>query len=365
MKKLLMVSTAIVGGSLLATGPAFVGEAAAQVMEPELTVSGYARVEAWFGDADDETTSDGRQGFMETDDAEIRFDGRATAENGLNYGVHMELDMDNNGTVDELNLFFAGDWGRLELGDQDGANDQMPYDGTFSLTAQGGYDGGAGSYFAFNGVTAGSPDMAGGTGDATKITYYTPRVGGAQVGISYTPDVGKSLSGGISAKDGDVESHVGLGANFVSEFNGVDVGIGGAIVFSDRESGGTTDDAEGIHVGFNIGYAGATLGAGYGNSGDTGVAAGAGDAGQWWEVAAGYSTGPWAAHIGFFHGEAEQGAGTADDETDFFTLGINYNVAAGLRVYAEYDHIEVEQAGSGAGFDNEGDLFMVGTNISF
>ncbi len=72
--------------------------------------------------------------------AEIRFRAQTTADNGLGYGAYLELDMDAGGSADEINLFFFGDWGRLELGDQDGAEDAMPYDGTFSLTAQGGYD---------------------------------------------------------------------------------------------------------------------------------------------------------------------------------------------------------------------------------
>lgn len=363
MKTAMMVTTALVGASLIA-GPAFASD------PPELKMSGHARAELWFGSQDDESDRGDRSPHMETDDAEISFDAKATADNGLLYGLHMELDMDDAGDrVDEANVFFEGNWGRLELGDQDGAEDVMLYGGTNNLVANGGYDGGAGSFFDFNGVSASSPDMAGDTGDATKITYFTPRFGGFQVGVSYTPDDDHNFTESLASADGTNEHHFGLAANYVESFNGVDVAVGGSIVTADQEGGvasSAANDEEGYHVGFNISYSGISFGASHGDNGDSNVASGSSaDAGEWWELAVGYKTGPWAAHAGYFHGEQDPGGGASDDETDFFTLGVNYVIAPGLRAYAEFDHIEVDQAGSGDGVDNEGDMFMVGTNVSF
>ena len=398
MKTAMMVTTALVGASLIA-GPAFASD------PPELKMSGHARAELWFGSQDDESGRGDRSPHMETDDAEISFDAKATADNGLLYGLHMELDMDDAGDrVDEANVFFEGNWGRLELGDQDGAEDVMLYGGTNNLVANGGYDGGAASFFDFNGVSASSPDMAGDTGDATKITYFTPRFGGFQVGVSYTPDDDHNFTESLASADGTNEHHFGLAANYVESFNGVDVAVGGSIVTADQEGGtaavpqsatnaadraglqttglslasvnailpsdavasSAANDEEGYHVGFNISYSGISFGASHGDNGDSNVASGSSaDAGQWWELAVGYKTGPWAAHAGYFHGEQDPGGGASDDETDFFTLGVNYVIAPGLRAYAEFDHIEVDQAGSGDGVDNEGDMFMVGTNVSF
>ena len=231
MKTAMMVTTALVGASLIA-GPAFASD------PPELKMSGHARAELWFGSQDDESDRGDRSPHMETDDAEISFDAKATADNGLLYGLHMELDMDDAGDrVDEANVFFEGNWGRLELGDQDGAEDVMLYGGTNNLVANGGYDGGAGSFFDFNGVSASSPDMAGDTGDATKITYFTPRFGGFQVGVSYTPDDDHNFTESLASADGTNEHHFGLAANYVESFNGVDVAVGGSIVTADQEGG--------------------------------------------------------------------------------------------------------------------------------
>ncbi len=82
------------------------------------------------------------------------------------------------------------------------------------------------------------------------------------------------------------------------------------------------------------------------------------------------------------------GDGTRDDENlfsheteiDIYTLGGQYVLAPGLKFYAEYDHIEVDREFQGVAFendgpdefltappdeDNEGNLFMLGAQVSF
>ena len=51
------------------------------------------------------------------------------------------------------------------------------------------------------------------SGDSTKLTYYTPKFGAAQIGISYTPDSDEQIGGafGTSIARGDSD------ANDVSE----------------------------------------------------------------------------------------------------------------------------------------------------
>ena len=359
MKRALLGTTAIVGIGLLAPMPAVAQEA----QEPELSISGYARVEAWWIDQD-VTTGAGRGFHMETDDAEIRFDGRAVAENGLQYRAHLELDMDANVATDEIWLRFQGPWGQLELGDQDGAEDVMLHDGTVALTAQGGYDGGAGSAFSFLGVRAASPDLAGDTGDATKISFFTPRLNSIQLGFSITPDTGHNLSDALrDGNAGNQEVSVGFGVNFVQSINDVSVNLGAVGVTATSEVTGREDDGAWA-AGANFGTEGFTIGASYGDSGKSRRPANDGsDSGQYWEIAGGYSTGPASFHIGFFHGDADNAVGLADDETDFFTIGANYSLAPGLRVYAEWDVIDVDQPGAAA--DNDGNVLMIGTNFSF
>lgn len=359
MKRALLGTTAVVGLGLLIPAPVYAAEPVS------LSVTGYARVEAWAIDQQDTTA--GSQGFhMETDDAEIQWTFKGEADNGLKYMGRIEFDMDAAET-DEIWLRFQGPWGQLELGDQDGAEDVMLHDGTAALTAQGGYDGGAGSAFSFNGVRASSPDLVGDTSDATKISYFTPRINSVQAGISFTPDTGQAYAAAFSGNDaGDRENSIGLGINIVQSYDDVSFKIGLVGVFADQENKLVLEKDSSWALGGNVSFGGFTIGASHGDNGDSQRPIGDGsDAGEYWEMAAGYSTGDLAFHVGYFAGEASNVTGTADDETRFFTLGVNYNVAPGLRVYAEFDDIDVDQPGTGAGVDNDGQLFMIGTNISF
>ena len=159
----------------------------------------------------------------------------------------------------------------------------------------------------------------------------------------------------------------GVGINVVHKFDEATVKIGLVGVFGDHELGDLVEEDDGSYAfGGNLGFGGFTVGASYGDNGDTGRPTGDGsDAGDYFEIAGGYKTGDFAFHVGYFNGEAANVTGTTDDETRIFTLGANYNMAPGLRVYAEFDDIDVDQPGVGAGNDNDGQVFMIGTNISF
>ena len=360
MKRVLLGSTAIVGLGLLLPAEVFAAEPVS------LSIGGYARVEAWIVDQED-TSGFGARGYhMETDDAEVYWTATGEADNGLKYRADLQLDMDA-GAVDEVWLRFQGAWGQLELGDNDGVEDVMEFEGTAALSGQGGYDGGLGSVFDFNAVRVSGTGLVGNTSDATKISYFTPRINSVQAGVSFTPDTGHFLAAALSDGDaGDREDSIAFGINSVNSFDDVNVNVSFTAVFADPETGATHPD-ESWAIGGNISFGGFTLGASHNEMGDSGVAtpADGSDGGKYWEIAGGYSAGDYSIGIGYFRGEAGNATGTTDDETRIFTIGANYNMAPGLRVYAEFDDIDIDQPGVGPGIDNDGQLFMIGTNISF
>ena len=57
--------------------------------------------------------------------------------------------------------------------------------------------------------------------DATKATYFTPRLAGFQLGASYSPDTNDD--GGLDNNNaaGRTENHVGVGVNWTDAFGGV------------------------------------------------------------------------------------------------------------------------------------------------
>ena len=196
MKRLLLGSTAFLGAAALLAAPA--------AAEMEVNVSGFLKAEFWGVSQD---VDDARNYVFGVDDAEFHVKARNTADNGLTYGVNLEMELGSTVTMDEGFLYFSGDnWGIIQLGGNEGASSSMPYSGDFSLTAAFGYDGGLGAVWNFqNSITF--PDLAADTGDAAKINYFSPRFSGFQIGVTYLPDSGQAAVGSdsLSASDGDDE----------------------------------------------------------------------------------------------------------------------------------------------------------------
>jgi len=169
-------------------------------------------------------------------DTEIHITATGKADNGLVYGMYVEIEADpalnmlttssintgtatgiasNTGTgtsgqnyIDEANIFLQGSWGRLELGDQDGASDQLffgaPYDYGPAYGQGSGADGDALFRWANGtGIANASSNInavpmytwnvkALDSNDSTKITYLSPVISGFRAGISFTPDSGQN-----------------------------------------------------------------------------------------------------------------------------------------------------------------------------
>ena len=374
MRKSLLATTAIVGASML-------GVAAAEASDPPtLSMSGFLRFEAKLVDQD-VTVGRARAIHFESDDAGINFNADATADNGLKYGLKIEVDTDTaNAGIDETRIRFSGDWGILDLGDDDGAGDSMAYGGENVFTAGSGYDGGSGSAFNFLGARKASPNLGeggGDTGDASKITYYTPRISGVQFGASYTPDSGNNLASTISASDTtDLVHVVELGLNYVEKFGDVDfrVHLTGGFGDTDDDSNNTIEDGSGYMAGLGLGWMGWKLALGYGDAGDgLQTKAGGQDNGEWFSSGIGYATGPYTFAVGYFHGGADQAANLSET-TNFYTAQAQYNMAPGLDVYAEVNWIDVNNPASKVTStdglatlqdDNDGVLLLVGTRVTF
>ncbi len=165
-------------------------------------------------------------------DTEIHITATGKADNGLVYGMYVEIEADpalnmlttssvnaagatgvatqtTSGTsgqnyIDEANIFLQGSWGRLELGDQDGAGDQLFFGAPFDYGPAYGQGSGADGDILFRwvnavGITNATSNINGAplytwnvraldSSDATKITYLSPVIAGFRGGISFVPD---------------------------------------------------------------------------------------------------------------------------------------------------------------------------------
>ena len=121
MKKNLLASTALVAAGVLAANGAF-----AQSQPISLSVGGYA--ERWVGFASFEEGTTDVNDIDVQEDSEIIFSGSTTLDNGLTFGVNVQLEGQTAGdTIDETYIFVSGEFGEIMLGDEDSAAYAMHY----------------------------------------------------------------------------------------------------------------------------------------------------------------------------------------------------------------------------------------------
>lgn len=282
--------------------------------ELELTTGGYVAFQAAAFDNDVANGSD--RDFQS--ESEIHFRAKNVADNGLSYGAYIEFQASTSDTVnsDEANLWLETGWGRIELGDQDGAGSELavaaPYVGIGQVR---------GSYVDYvpaadRGYRAsegpGDPFLKGiDTLDATKVTYYTPVMAGFQLGASFAPERDSAEDGEdvqFSDAVGNHDNAFEVGAAYTTEVSGVSVKIGGQYDAAGAKDGSGLEDISAWSLGGQLGYQGFSFGGNYFRDGDSG-----------------------------------QTAGTADDSVSGFTLGLAYN-ATSWGVAANYANLDFDDA---------------------
>jgi outer membrane protein OmpU len=361
MKRALLVSTAIVGGPLLLATPAMAGGV-------KFSIGGNMDIQAGFmsQDVDGNTNqgTDADRGYDIVTDTEIQFNFRGEADNGLRYGAQVQFEADTTSVnnSDETWAWLEGNWGRVFLGDQDGAEDTMIYDAGLTQSGVGGIDGDIDRWFNNVGKATSFPDIVD-TSDATKVTYYSPRIEGIQIGASWTPDTkssGQNVADDTPAGNTGFENVAGLGINYNETFNAVGVGVSLSGGFGDATNQDREDYGAWVVGGF-VDYAGFSLGGSYDDNGDSrGGSAGDVDDDFFYDVGIGYSEGPWGASIGYLHSEFQQDA--TDDEFDIFALAGGYTYAPGLYVYADLMFVKSDSQGTE---DNDGTVLLIGHILSF
>lgn len=200
--------------------------------------------------------------YFGVDEAEIHLNVSGVADNGLKYGFKVEINAntDDSMVADEVGLSLGGSWGTLFLGDDDGVEDIMNYGGENLMGAAGGFDGARGEYgdvLIRQGSFAASwapsfAAIAGDTSDATKVSYFSPRFSGLQIGASLTPTPN---DGDEFKVDGSWEDHYGLGVNYDNTFGGVRVRA--SVVYSAASSNvASVEDTAAWSVGGIVGKIG-------------------------------------------------------------------------------------------------------------
>ncbi len=385
MKKLLLGSTALVVGGLMA--------APAMAADPiKIGVGGYYTFYAIAGGIQSTYATNGSiaqyKGLNFQQEGEIHFIGQTKLDNGTSVGVHVELEAWNpsvatgTATIDEAFLFAFGDWGRVEFGGRDPATYRMYYGTPSALIGFGAIQHNTNFAWANQSVIsnnkawfhATTTTNAGQFQDAQGINYFTPRFQGLQIGVGYRPKVNINPQGGALAgygvgpgsgtagvcgfnnptsapncatADYSYQDLFDVGANYLNKFGDVTVALYGAFMYASFVPGYSpfspaANQATGANatawkqwvVGAQFGFKGFTIGGalGWDNQGmGANYYTGQDNATRFYTAGVMYETGPWQMSFSWVGSYNNNGNGT--QQCNSITVGAQTcNTALGTGV---------------------------------
>lgn len=229
MKKILL------GTSAIALAGASAGQA--QAASWDLDWGGYFEASVGFASVDTVGNAD-YDGVDVLQDSEIIFTPSITLDNGLTFGVDVQLEGTQNGDqIDEAFAFVKGSFGQILIGSENSAGYKMTYgapDNTWvnvnsgSLSAFIPFSGGGFGSDVFRGTLGSSYLEVDRNNDAQRITYFTPRFAGFQVGVSYARDALQDSSEAVNINAaGTLNNIFDIGANYVNSFGAFDIALSG------------------------------------------------------------------------------------------------------------------------------------------
>jgi len=172
----------------------------------------------------------GNDGTTFDTDGEIKFNFTNKTDSGLTIGYVVELESDDTNTaINESSMSIAGGFGKVILGQNDGAGDNYDIMAKDLIAEE-----------ATPGVTSSSIGSSTGIvladGDANKIAYHLPAMGGLTVGASFAD------SGATTGTDS-----TSVGARYSMTAGDVAITIGGATATTEV-SGGADNDSQNVGI---------------------------------------------------------------------------------------------------------------------
>ncbi|MCH7487872.1 MAG: porin [Proteobacteria bacterium] len=348
MKRTLLTGTALATAAMLASSPA----------SAEIKVSAFMDFGMGFANTDQPGGGPSRDGHAFSTNSEVHFKGSGKTDAGLEYGFTMEFEGDSSdnaedpdaagGTganIDETSIYIKGAFGKITMGQNDNAADKEIDGQVYGVTGQSnvsdtGIDG-----IMKTSSTKKENDLTDGS-DANMIMYESPRFGGVQAKVSYTP------------QDGAYQAMWGGNINTSHKFEGVGIKLNATGALGEY-SGDPIKEAKlsGYNIGLALDWEGFKFETGYMRQHD-GNYAQSGDDDEVFVIGAGYGQGPWAVNVIYTDAEEK----VSRDQWEVWSVGASYNVAKGLSVTAAALFAEDTDVSVGSAYDYQQYTLVVETS---
>jgi outer membrane protein OmpU len=295
-------------------------------------------------------------------DTELHITGETTLDNGLTVGADVGVDGDQGGGFDVADSFvyFAGNFGKLNVGSTDGAAYLLQVQ---APAVDANYDGMDQYFTPFNysvtSVTGLSDIEFDYDQDVTtggdKLTYISPMYDGFQFGVSWTPEVRTASRGtnGVDTATG-LADVVDVAARFGNETSWGDYSVGAGYT--------TAEDRSVWNAGVDANMGAFGVGVVYTHDDEDEGASGTASGQTQWIAGVDYTSGAMTYAASYLNQNNEFGSN--DIDTDRYTVGAVYSVGSGVDFRGAVTWID-HQVDAGLGSDIDGTAVMLGTSITF
>jgi len=329
----------------------------------------------------------------------------------------------SEGDMNRSHIFVNSDAGAVQLGTNFAASKLMSVDAGTIASATGGITGDFGDFVDVNNDTYLASFLTTDTDTVTnrldgrgessrKITYLSPRISGVQLGLSYAPDM-ENNGGETFSRDSSrrylgypvaVKNLMSVALNYKNSFDDVNVMFSVAGDFGKFNKRATTEytttdgntaslenivgtanrnDVKTYSVGTVVEYQGFSAALSYANDGKS-MAMKKGEAYQyvnssnvvksgtvksdfkssWYTAGLAYKNGPMSTSLTYLAGEKGYKGDGERSRTSAVSLGADYEVAAGLKPFAEVTKVEFKPKNMDEKKE-KATVFILGTRVKF
>ncbi|MDR9394286.1 MAG: porin [Roseovarius sp.] len=315
---------------------------------------------------------------------EIIFSPSVTLDNGMTFGVNVQMEAMNNGgganNIDETYAEISSDTlGRIVIGGENSAG-YLSMVGAPSVTSLYINSPSISAFMPISGAVPFNFRQAGlssytevaGNNDVQRLSYYTPSFNGLTVGVSYARNNNGNADGSFfgggqinNSAVATIEDIYDIGVNYSGSFGATDVNLGARYGSGSAIAAGVSDP-ETWGVGASVGFSGFTIGGSYTENDNANGAGGWGPDQSGWSLGGTYDmAGPWAFEALTYQGNYENTGGAGvDSDYIAYRVGASRDMGPGVdwdvyAIFAEGD------ADATAGTDIESTIVGTALNLSF
>jgi outer membrane protein OmpU len=372
MKKQLMTTTALVAAGVIATSGAALGAS-----KPKLSLGGW--FEGIIGIADQEENDVGnRVGLDVQQDSEIFFKGSVKLDNGIKITTRVELEAQSKNSsdqIDEAYMGIKGKFGEIRIGSEDNAAHLMVTGNAGSWATNVGQNL---NFDVADWVEAPTGHRAGtvqrldlGEADSEKLTYFTPRFGGLQLGLTYMPSANEGVNNTPEKTSSANHSGFAVAVRYNGKFDAVGIGASaGYAQYNPPEDSAPNrlSDPKGFAFGLKLNFGKITVAAGHSremnldSDQNTGSVARGNTA---YDFGIKYDGGKNKFSLGYMMSEDDASTAAGEDETTIAMLSYRRDLGPGVqyRLNLMYGDFEGETAGSAD--DNDGYAITTSVRLAF